>query len=274
MKKQVNPMNLNGMGQTEESWYFRTISHYDYVTAEDGEKLYEAMKSGDEDAVCTLLLSMSKYIWAKAGKYHVGPLEREDFCQQAFLGLFKAIKKFDPSKGKFSTFASSWIHKALYEAFEKYGSSVAMSGGMQRLCRDVRRAINEFLKLNCRIPSEVELSKFARISVDDINKSIVHGCQVEYIEEWQMDKTKEDFSEAMDRDERITLLYKGLKRLDERTREIVCLKNGLGGCEEMKVKDIAEKFDISTERVRQVEKAGREKLKCYLESYGITSFAA
>ena len=274
--------NLNDQVKPkEEDFVDISNNRYECVMSKYGPKsrekeigLYKAMHAGDESAAHQLALSMAPYIWQEAWQYRSGALLRNDICQEAFGRLVEETWRFDPSKGRYSTFAWHWIHKAMNEAFEKHGCTIATSRGMHRLTRDVHKAIGEFEKRNCRTPSDVELSKFASIPIEDINKAVVYGVYVGPIEDWLVDKAIEDIDAAMDREETYRLLDKALARLDLRTQDILCLKYGFGDCEEMMVKDIAQLFHVSTERVRQIEKEGLEKMKRYLKSYGITSFAA
>ena len=248
--------------------YENSVSGNELLTHEKEVRLHKAMVAGDDSAAWQLALSMASYILWLAWNYCRGALMRNDVCQEVFCGLAIATKKFDPSKGRYSTFAWQWIHKHMSEALQKYGFTVTIPRDLYYSGKKVSKALNAFVQRYGHMPSYEELAEESGLSLKDISKGMNVGCQIESWEERHDNMFLDDFGAAMDNEERLQRLNKGMACLDVRTHDILCLKYGIEGCEQMKVKDIAKLFDISEERVRQLEKSGLKKLRLYLGSFG------
>ena len=248
--------------------YNNSIKPFGPLSIEEEIRLYKELVAGDFSAAWKLALSMAAYILGIARRYCNGALMRSDICQEAFCGLAIATKKFNPAIARYSTFASWWIHKFMSESFERYGHSVTLPRECCYLGRKVQKAISKFENKYGDKPSVEELAAETGMSIKDIMIGMDEGCYIVPWEDWHDNMVKDDFDLAMDRKEELVWLNKAMACLDVRTHDILCLKYGLEGCEQMKVKDIAKLFDISEERVRQLEKAGLKKLKLHLGPFG------
>ena len=213
-----------------------------------------------------LVVSVAKH-------YRDRGLSFEDLIAEGNIGLFKAIDRFDPDEGcRFSTYATWWIKQAIKRAIID-SSPTGLPSYIVEKASKVRWYVSKFISINGREPTEGEIRKLLPMT-DETYKHVSGVVRGTIKEPSSIDRLGENGFDVQQREEEeIDPLYseKELGRLreylyslDDKDKEIIVLRYGLGGREPMILKDIGIEVDLSRERVRQRHDEVFGKLRYYM----------
>ncbi len=255
--------------------YFNEISKVELLTADQEVDLARRIKQGDQQALEKLVKANLRFVVSVAKQYHHSKVPLNDLINEGNLGLIKAARMFDETKGfKFISYAVWWIRQSIMQALADHS----------RLVRIPANKIGELSKLNQatsiieqrfeREPTHEELAEYLGISVDDIKSantaSIRQSSLDAPFEEGEegtlLDVLRNPDSSAADKSlENIDSLRIELKRLlstlSDRESEIICRFFGLNCEYNQSLEDIAEDLGLTRERVRQIKENALKKLR-------------
>lgn len=243
------------------------------LSDKEKKELREMVERGRE-AREVLTVSNLRLVVSIAKRYMNRGLSFLDLIQEGNMGLMKAVEKFDYARGfKFSTYATWWIRQAVTRAIADQSRTIRVPVHMIETVRDLKRAKHEYTQKHGVAPTLEDLSRLTGMSIDKI-KRVENVSQYtaslerpigeenedtlgDFIEDPNSPSpTKETFrmflKEQLDR---------ALSQLDERESEILKLRYGLEDSHPRTLKDVSLKFNITRERVRQIEIKAIEKLK-------------
>lgn len=293
MDEVLESKRLKGRDSTGDSvqMYLREIGQYPLLTADEEVKLAKRIEQGDEEARNLLARSNLRLVVSIAKKYvnRSPDLTLLDLIQEGNLGLFKAVDKFDFSKGfKFSTYATWWIRQAITRALADQSRTIRIPVHMVETIAKYKQKMRELSQHLGRepLPEEVavemgmEVEKIYHIqkinqltlsleapvgSDDDGDKSTLGSFQVD------------ESIDAPDRKAAGRILSRHLQEvLDElspKERKILEMRNGLepdGICHTLE--EVGRVFGVTRERIRQIEAKALEKIRThanaeYLKNY-------
>lgn len=254
--------------------YLKEIGRISLLSPEEELELSEKVASGDEMAINKLAESNLRLVVSIAKRYVGRGLLFLDLIQEGNIGLMKAVDKFDSDKGyKFSTYATWWIRQAITRALADQARTIRVPVHMVETINKMSRIQRQLtLELN-REPSEEELAKKMGISIEKVREVIKISQEPVSLETpigEEDDSHLGDFikdESSMSPEEYATneILKEEIKSvlmtLQVREQEVLELRFGLvdGTCHTLE--EVGKKFNVTRERIRQIEAKALRKLR-------------
>ena len=254
--------------------YLKEIGRISLLSPEEELELSEKVASGDEEAKNKLAESNLRLVVSIAKRYVGRGLLFLDLIQEGNIGLMKAVDKFDCDKGyKFSTYATWWIRQAITRALADQARTIRVPVHMVETINKMSRIQRQLtLELN-REPSEEEIDKKMGISIDKVREVIKISQEPVSLETpigEEDDSHLGDFikdESSMSPEEYATneILKEEIKSvlmtLQVREQEVLELRFGLidGTCHTLE--EVGKKFNVTRERIRQIEAKALRKLR-------------
>ena len=260
--------------------YINSVHSIGVLTPEEEKKLAEDLYyRNDLDAARKLVLAHLRFVIYIAKSYSGYGLSEADLIQEGNIGLMKAIRKFNPEMGvRLVSFAVHWVKAEIHEYVLKNWKivKIATTKAQRKLFFNLRskkkglewfteEEIEQVAKDLGVKPSEVrEMEKrlsgsdmsFDPLSESDDDEASFAPSQ--YLEDEEA-KPADIFEDQSYSEESTSQLYEAINQLDDRSRDI--LQDRWLADEKMTLHDLAEKYEISAERVRQIEKNAMKKVK-------------
>ena len=254
--------------------YLKEIGKIPLLSADEEMKYSIAAASGDEDAKRILAESNLRLVVSIAKRYVGRGLLFLDLIQEGNIGLMKAVEKFDYDKGfKFSTYATWWIRQAITRALADQARTIRVPVHMVETINKMARVQRQLtLELN-REPSEEEIAKKMGIGVDKVREVMKISQDPVSLETpigEEDDSHLGDFikdERSMSPEEYATneILKEEIKSvlltLQEREQEVLELRFGLVDGTSHTLEEVGKKFNVTRERIRQIEAKALRKLR-------------
>ena len=253
--------------------YLQEIGRVPLLTREEEVKLAKRVARGEEKARQQLALANLRLVVSIAKRHKGSGLPLLDLIQEGNIGLMKAIEKFDYTKGyKFSTYATWWIRQAITRAIADKARTIRIPTHMLELMRKIYKAEEEYVQNHGTPPTSEELAKMLKMPQEEIERARKITPYTRSFEEPVGDEEESVLGDFIWAEESSALrkalqelsveeLYGALDELTERERLILEYRFGLReGQQPMTLERVGELFDLSRERIRQIEKETLEKL--------------
>lgn len=254
--------------------YLQDISHEGLVSVEEEIELARKIKKGDVKALEKLTKANLRFVVSVAKQYQNQGLSLPDLINEGNLGLIKAAKKYDETRGfKFISYAVWWIRQSIMQAISEQSRIVRVPINQMGVIHKMRKVVQQFEQEYQRLPSidkiaeQIDLPKEKIVEIMSmITKKISMDAPISTNDDGNLlDVLPNKNSPSADED----LLEEGLKKEIERLlvslseREQIILRGYFGiNQREMSLEEIGEQTGLTRERVRQLKEKAIKRLRC------------
>jgi RNA polymerase primary sigma factor len=254
--------------------YFNEIGKVTLLTAEEEIELAIKIKEGDPEALERLTKANLRFVVSVAKQYQNQGLSLGDLINEGNLGLIKAARRFDETRGfKFISYAVWWIRQAIMQALAEQSRIVRLPLNRVGALNKIGKAYSNLEQDFEREPSAEELADELEMNVDDVSEALTLSAKhlsmdapfASNEENRLLDVLKNEDMPAPD----TTLMSESLKeeveralsKLAAREAEVIKLYFGFGNDEPLTLEEIGEKFNLTRERVRQIKEKALRRLR-------------
>jgi len=252
--------------------YLSEIGKTNMLTSEQEANLAKRIKNDDLEALEELVNSNLRFVVSVAKQYQNQGLPLSDLINEGNLGLIRAAKKFDETKGfKFISYAVWWIRQAIMQAIIEQSRIIRVPINKVGTFTKINRAFQTFEQEYQREPSIDELAEHVGMSKEDVNDYFKNNTptlstDARFTEGSSLADTLSNIEDMTPEQSLIKKsaeaeLFAMLEQLNEREIEIITSYFGLRGKEPMTLEEIGQKFGLTRERVRQIKERSMQKLK-------------
>ena len=254
--------------------YLKEIGRVPLLSADEEIELAQRMSEGDPYARKRLAEANLRLVVSIAKRYVGRGMQFLDLIQEGNLGLIKAVEKFDHTKGfKFSTYATWWIRQAITRAIADQARTIRIPVHMVETINKVKKVSSQLLHQNGREPTAEEIAKELEMPVDKV-REIMRVAQEPVSLETPIGEEEDshlgDFIADDDAPAPVdaashTLLKEQLadvlKTLTPREEKVLRLRFGLDDGRPRTLEEVGKEFNVTRERIRQIEAKALRKLR-------------
>lgn len=254
--------------------YLQEIGKVDLLTPEDEIQLAIRIRKGDRSAFEQLTKANLRFVVSVAKQYQNQGLSLGDLINEGNLGLIKAAKRFDETRGfKFISYAVWWIRQSILQALAEQSRIVRLPLNRVGALNKIGKAYSSLEQEYEREPSPAELAKELEMDVNEVSDALkISGRHVSmdapFIqgeENRLLDVIENDELPAPDyllMNESLTVeINRILSTLSDREAEVIKLYFGLNKEHSLTLEEIGEKFNLTRERVRQIKEKAIRRLR-------------
>ncbi len=254
--------------------YLQEIGKEELITAQVEVELARLIRAGDQKALEKLVRANLRFVVSVAKQYQTQGLSLPDLINEGNLGLIKAAKKFDETRGfKFISYAVWWIRQSIMQALAEQARIVRLPLNQLGAANKVKKAFSELEQKFEREPSAEELSILLDLPMDKITNTMkMPGKHVSMDAPLVQgeDSTLLDVIENSDSPGADSMLMneslqkeinRSLATLSEREQDVIKMFYGIGIQHGLSLEEIGEKFDLTSERVRQIKEKAIKTLR-------------
>lgn len=265
--------------------YLQEISEVPLLTAEEEIELARRIKTGDEKALETLTRANLRFVVSVAKLYQNKGLALGDLINEGNLGLIKAAKRFDESRGfKFISYAVWWIRQGIMQALANQARLVRLPLNRINALSKIGKAASELEQVFEREPSPTEIAEqldmktlevFDTLKVSgrhlSMDSPLKEGEKSSLLEVIKNDQQPSPDSELLNESLKLEIeLVMGT--LTKREAEIIRLYFGLGAEYALNLEEIGERFNLTRERIRQIKEKALRRLRHASRSKALRHF--
>ena len=273
----ITPENVDAFADDSVRLYLREIGKIPLLTPEEEADLAQRIVKGDKKAKDKMVESNMRLVVSIAKRYGGRGLDFLDLIQEGNTGLLRAVEKFDPAKGfKFSTYATWWVRQAITRAIADQARTIRIPVHMVETINKVLRTTRKLTSELNREPTNEEIAAELHMEPD----------KVDYVMRIKQDIASLDASVGRDGDDEDSVLgdfvedeervspedsaanqilkeqlSEIISTLTDREQKIIRLRFGIGGGRPHTLEEVGAEFDVTRERIRQIEAKALSKLR-------------
>lgn len=254
--------------------YLTDIGREDLITAEEEVDLAKRIKEGDERALNKLVKANLRFVVSVSKQYQNQGLSLPDLINEGNVGLIKAARRFDETRGfKFISYAVWWIRQSILQALAEQSRIVRLPLNQVGSINKIKKTISKLEQELNRPPSEDEIAQHLEttegkvnaamrissrsVSIDAPISSDDDTSMVDFIASDDTPKSDEHLiNESLNQE-----IQRSLGTLSDKEREVINLYYGIGMNHGLTLDEIGDKFDLTRERVRQIKEKAIRRLK-------------
>ena len=254
--------------------YLKAIGKVSLLTADEEIELAKRMEQGDEEAKKRLAEANLRLVVSIAKRYVGRGMLFLDLIQEGNLGLIKAVEKFDYRKGyKFSTYATWWIRQAITRAIADQARTIRIPVHMVETINKLIRVSRQLLQELGREPTPEEIAEEMKMPVDRV-REILKISQEPVSLETPIGEEEDSHLGDFIQDDNVPVpadaaaftllkeqLIEVLGTLTEREQKVLRLRFGLDDGRARTLEEVGKEFNVTRERIRQIEAKALRKLR-------------
>ena len=254
--------------------YLQDISKYGMITAEEEVILAVKIREGDEKALEKLVNANLRFVVSVAKKYQNMGLPLSDIISLGNIGLVKAAQRFDETKGfKFISYAVWWIRQTILQALSEQTRMVRLPLNQTNAMSKIKKAFSKLEQEHEREPSVTEIAAELEESEEKISqtmktsgrsisldKPVKEGEDLKVGDLYANENSPSTDNDLMEESLQIEL-ERSLSVLSPQERQVLELYFGIGQSYSFSLKDIADRFNLTQERVRQIREKALKRLR-------------
>ena len=252
--------------------YLQEISKVDLLTTEEEVSLAKRIKTGDHMALEKLTNANLRFVVSVSKQYQNQGLTLGDLINEGNLGLIKAAKRFDETRGfKFISYAVWWIRQAILQALAEHSRIVRLPLNRVGSLNKIAKAFSELEQLYEREPSPEEIGEILNLAPEEITSSMklsskhlsmdapINGDELNLLDVLENNENIPDA--ILMSDSLQTQVQRAIATLTQREADVVCYYFGLGKVKSLSLVEIGVKLNLTRERVRQIKESAIRRLR-------------
>ena len=265
--------------------YLKEIGRVPLLSAEEEAALARAAQAGDEDARRRLSEANLRLVVSVAKRYAGRGLPFLDLIQEGNLGLMKAAEKFEPDRGfKFSTYATWWIRQAITRSIADQARTIRIPVHMIETINKMNRITRQVLQETGQEPDPSELAEKMQIPEDKIRRILkiakepismetpIGDDEDSHLGDFLEDTETEAPAEAAQNENLEEAIKQVLDSLTPREAKVLRMRFGIEMSSDHTLEEVGKQFDVTRERIRQIEAKALRKLRHPSRSDKLKSF--
>jgi len=256
--------------------YLQEIGREEMITADEEVELAKRIRNGDRVALDKLTKANLRFVVSVSKQYQNQGLPLPDLINEGNVGLIKAAKRFDETRGfKFISYAVWWIRQAILQALAERARIVRLPLNKIGVINKINKAYSELEQMYERPPSASELADVLECSVDEVRQSIANSGRHVSMDASLVEGDDSSFNmydllpndslpgpeTELNKDSLRKDIERSLRTLTSREGEVVRLYFGLNGKYPLSLEEIGSQFELTRERVRQIKEKAIRRLK-------------
>ena len=254
--------------------YLKEIGKIKLLTPEEELEVAKKMSEGDEQARKRMSEANLRLVVSIAKRYVGRGMQLLDLIQEGNLGLMKAVEKFDYTKGyKFSTYATWWIRQSITRAIADQARTIRIPVHMVETINRVLRTSHAMVQTLGREPTTEEIAKELHLEVSKVEEVLKIAQEPvsletpigeeedshlgDFIQDDEASQPQEEASYTLLREQ----LEEVLSTLTEREEQVLRMRFGLTDGKPHTLEEVGKEFDVTRERIRQIESKALRKLR-------------
>lgn len=256
--------------------YLQEIGHQEMISAEEEIELARRIKSGDQKALDKLVTANLRFVVSVAKQYQNQGLSLQDIVNEGNLGLIKAAKRFDETRGfKFISYAVWWIRQSILHALAVQGRMVRLPLNKIGMLNKINAASSKLEQMFEREPTTHEIAGEIDVEFEDILEALKSQLRYVSMDAPLGNDSDDDFTlydligmkdciapdNSLLKESLVDEIKNTLQVLGEREAQIIKSYYGLNGEIPRTMEEIGEELDLTRERVRQLKEAAIRRLR-------------
>jgi RNA polymerase primary sigma factor len=254
--------------------YLSDIGKHELITAEEETILAQKIRAGDEAALERLTVANLRFVVSVAKQYQNNGLTLPDLINEGNLGLIKAAKRFDETRGfKFISYAVWWIRQSIMQAVAEQSRVIRLPLNKIGSLNKIRKALVILEQKLEREASLEEIAEALEMSQEEVsvtlsvaNKHVSADAAFSSNEDMNLmdvlfDPSNPQPDNVLMTDSLSIEIKRALATLTERESEVVSLFYGIGSKNSLTLEEIGEKYNLTRERVRQIKEKAIRRLR-------------
>ena len=273
----ITAENVDSFADDSVRLYLREIGKIPLLSPEEEAELAKRIVKGDKKAKDKMVESNMRLVVSIAKRYGGRGLDFLDLIQEGNTGLLRAVEKFDPDKGfKFSTYATWWVRQAITRAIADQARTIRIPVHMVETINKVLRTTRKLTSELNREPTNEEIAKALDMEVDKVDyvmriKQDIASLDAsigregddedsvlgDFVEDEERDSPEDSAANQILKEQ----LSEIISTLTDREQKIIRLRFGIGGGRPHTLEEVGAEFDVTRERIRQIEAKALSKLR-------------